>query len=245
MYSLLLMSAAKYPNTSLTIAIPAYNEEKNLGRVVEDTLKKLPEYFEDFEVVVVDDGSSDGSAGIADRLAEKHKTVKVIHQPNGGFSRAMLAGIKAAQKKFVAYMPADGQFLIDDMRHCFEVMEANDLVLGYRGGRPDYTLRRMVMSYGYLMILVILFGIKFMDVGWVNIWRTDKVQGLKLEGTGGIFILSEIVVKFMRKGYRIVEAPSFYHVRKSGEAKNAKFSVALKTLFNALKLWYQIKTGRV
>jgi len=124
-------------------------------------------------------------------------------------------------------------------------MAGNDLALGYRGGRPDYTLRRMMMSYGYLMLLVILFDIKYMDVGWVHIWRTDKVRELKLDKTDGIFILSEIVVMFMRKGYKIVESPSFYHPRKAGEVKNAKFSVARKTLFNAIKLWVRIKMGRV
>ena len=142
-------------------------------------------------------------------------------------------------------MPADGQFLVDDMRHCFEVMEMSDLVLGYRGGRPDYTLRRMVMSYGYLIILTLLFGIKYMDVGWVNIWRRSKVQDLPIRGTGGIFILSEIVIRFMAKGYTISEAPSFYHVRKSGTAKNASFRVALKTLWSALALWTRVKSGKL
>ena len=239
------MVSAKYPLSSLTIAIPAYNEDENIEWVIEDALQKLPEYFADFEIVIVDDGSTDKTGAIGDQLAAAHRSVRVLHQENGGFSRAMLAGILASKKEFVAYMPADGQFLIDDMRHCFEVMEKSDLVLGYRGGRPDYTLRRMVMSYGYLIILTILFGIKYMDVGWVNIWRTSKVQSLKLTGTGGIFILSEIVVKFMREGYTITEAPSFYHVRKSGVAKNAKLSVALKTLFTALKLWVRMKVGRL
>ena len=239
------MVSAKYPRTSLTVAIPAYNEDENIEWVVQDALQKLPEYFTDFEVVIVDDGSTDNTGAIADRLTAAHHSVRVIHQKNGGFSRAMLAGIRASKKEFIAYMPADGQFLVDDMRHCFEVLEKSDLVLGYRGGRPDYTLRRMVMSYGYLIILTILFDIKYMDVGWVNIWRTRRVQSLKLSGTGGIFILSEIVVRFMRSGYIIVEAPSFYHPRASGNAKNAKFSVALKTLLNALKLWLRMKGGRL
>ena len=157
----------------------------------------------------------------------------------------MLAGIRAARKEFVAYMPADRQFLVEDMRHCFEVLEESDLVLGYRGGRPDYTLRRITMSYVYLIVLAILFDIKFVDVGWVNIWRTQKLEGLTLDHLGGIFLLAEIVVKFTHRGYRVVEAPSFYHVRHSGTVKNAKFSVAFKTLMEAFRLWFKIKTGRI
>lgn len=230
---------------SISIAIPTYNEEENVEGVINNTLQSLPKYFKDWEIIIVDDGSTDKTPEIAERLAKKHTEVRVIHQPNGGYSKAMLAGIMAAKKEFVAYMPADGQFLVDDMRYCFEVMENNDLILGYRGGRPDYTLRRMVMSYGYLMLLVILFDIKYMDVGWVNIWKTKKVQNLDLHGTGGIFILTEIVVKFMQKKYKIIEAPSFYHIRKAGTVKNAKFSVAFKTMIEALKLWLKIKLGKL
>ena len=233
-----------YTNSSITIAIPAYNEEENIKWVVSDTLKSLPLYFKDHEIVVVDDGSTDKTGQILDLLAAKHKNLRVIHQPNGGYSKAMLTGIKASTKEFVAYMPADGQFLVDDMRHCFQKLENNDLVLGYRGSRPDYSAKRIIFSYGYLLLLLLLFGIRWIDVGWVNIWRTKEVQNLKLKGTGGIFILTEIVVRFTRKGLRIDEAPSYYHVRKLGEVKNAKFKVVRDTLLTALKIWLHLKSEK-
>lgn len=225
---------------SLTIAIPAYNEEENIAFVVKDSLKKLPLYFKDFEVVVVDDGSKDKTGEILDKLASKNKNLRVIHQENGGYSKAMWSGIKASQKDYVAYMPADGQFMVDDMRHCFEEMGDADLILGYRGGRPDYNTKRMVFSYGYLTLLTLLFNIKYMDVGWVNIWRTKKVKNMKLTCAEGIFILTEIVVRFIKKGYKIAEAPSYYHVRKAGVVKNAKWSVVFKTFESAFKLWIEL-----
>lgn len=231
-------------NTSITIAIPAYNEEENIEWVVVDALKSLPKYFGDFEIVAVDDGSTDKTGIILDSLAANHKTVRVIHQPNGGYSKAMLTGIMASKKDFVAYMPADGQFLVDDMRHCFEKMDKNDLTLGYRGSRPDYTAKRIIFSYGYLLLLLFLFGIRWIDIGWVNIWRTKEVQKLKINAAGGIFILTEIVVRFMRKGLRIDEAPSYYHVRKAGEVKNAKMKVVLNTFLSALKLWWEVVSGK-
>src|SRR6266404_1275379 len=139
--------------TSITIAIPAYNEEENISLVIKDTLKKLPKYFKDYEVIVVDDGSKDKTGEIADKLAKKNKHLRVIHQKNEGYSGAMFAGIKAAKKDYVAYMPADGQFLVDDMRHCFvEGIGSSDLILGYRGGRQDYATRRVIFSYGYLLL---------------------------------------------------------------------------------------------
>ena len=236
---------SKVKNSSITIAITAYNEEENLEWVVKNTLKSLPKYFNSFEVVIVDDGSTDSTGKIADRLAKKNKNIRVIHQLNGGYSKAMLSGIKAAKKDFVAYMPSDGQFLVDDMRNCFKIIEENDLVLGFRGGRPDYSFYRLILSYGYLLMLLLLFGINYQDVGWVNIWKTKKVQKLKLNGVGGIFILTEIVVKFKRAGYKITEARSYYHPRKSGEVKNAKFKVVRDTFINAWKLWWDLKMGKV
>lgn len=226
-------------NTSFSVVIPAYNEEGNIAWIVKDTLKKLPKYFKNFEIIIVNDGSTDNTGQIADQLSKKSKFIKVIHQPNGGYSKAMLAGIKITAKEFVAYMPADGQFLIEDMRHCFEVMQKSDLILGYRGGRPDYTMKRVIFSYGYLLLLLILFDIKYMDVGWVNIWRNSKLKKIDLSGTGGIFILTEIVIKFKKRGYKINEAPSYYHPRKSGEVKNAKLKVVFDTFLNAIKLWVE------
>ena len=221
---------------SITIAIPVYNEEENIEWVIKNTVKTLPKYFKDWEIVAVDDGSKDKTGQILDRLVKKNPRIKVIHQPNGGYSSAMLTGIMASTKDYVAYMPADGQFLVEDMRHCFEIMPKNDLVLGYRGSRPDYTTKRIIFSYGYLLILLFLFGIRWIDVGWVNIWNTKEIQKLKLKGSSGIFILTEIVVRFKKKKLKIDEAPSYYHVRKSGEVKNAKLKVVFDTFLQAIKL---------
>ncbi len=229
----------KYP--SITISIPAYNEEENIQWVVRDALSTLPKYFKDYEVLIVDDGSTDSTGKIADKLSKRFRKVRVVHQPNGGYSKAMLTGIEKADKKYVAYMPADGQFLIGDMRHCFELIKDYDLVLGYRGGRPDYSTYRLVLSYGYLLVLTLLFNIKYMDIGWVNIWNTKKVQGIKIDNPQGIFILTEILVKFNKLGYKVAEAPSYYHPRIGGKVKNAKLKVVIMTLLNALSLWFKMK----
>lgn len=226
---------------NITIIIPAFNEEENIAYVVKDTIKNLPKYFRDYEIIIVDDGSTDKTGEIAKRLAKRNKRLRVIHQKNSGYSGAMLTGIKIATKDYIAYLPADGQFLISDMRHCFEEIGKADLILGYRGGRQDYTTRRVIFSYGYLLLLLLLFDIKYMDVGWVNIWKTSRVQGMKLTCSQGIFILTEILVRIKRKGLKIVEAPSYYHPRLGGEVKNAKFKVVFKTFLSALKLWREIK----
>lgn len=223
-------------NISISIVIPAYNEEDNIAWVIKDTLNSLPKYFREYEIIVVDDGSDDRTGEIVDNITKQTKFLTVIHQSNGGYSKAMQKGISLAKKDFVAYMPGDGQFLIHDMRHCFEVMRDSDLVLGYRGGRPDYTTRRMIFSFGYLLLLTLLFNIKFMDVGWVVIWKTRKIQKIKLKYTGGIFLLAESVIRFQNAGYKITEAPSYYRPRRAGKVKNARLKTVFSTFISTLKL---------
>ena len=175
-----------------------------------------------------------------DDLAKKYTEVRVIHQENKGYGEAMLRGIQDAKKEFVCYMPADGQFLVRDMIYCLPLMEKADLILGARGSRADYSTYRLILSYTYLIILRILFGIKFQDINWLNIWNTKKVQELQIDSRG-IFILAEIVIKFQKKGYRVMEGPSYYRPRHGGRAKNSKLSVALKTFFDACRLWIKLR----
>lgn len=245
MYNYLMVNTK---NLSITIAIPTYNEEENIEWVVRDSLKSLPEYFSNYEVLIVDDGSKDRTAEITDRLAKENFSVRVIHQPNGGYSKAMLAGIRNAQKDFVAYIPADGQYTIKDMSAMFPLMENSDLVLGYRGIRKDYNLYRKILSYGYLIMLWMMFGIDVKDLNGPNIWRTTEVNKLKeiySVNSKGVFILAEIVARFKKRGLRISEAPSVYRSRRSGAVKNTKFKVVKDTYIDALKLWMRMLAGKV
>ena len=236
----------KYP--SITIAIPAYNEEENIEWIVKDSITSLPKYFNNYEVLVVDDGSRDKTGEIVDQLSKKSDKVRVIHQENKGYSAAMLTGIRNAKKKFVAYVPADGQYKVADMSKMYPLMESSDLVLGYRGIRKDYNFYRKFLSYGYLIFLWLLFGITVKDLNGPNIWRTKEVNKLKeiySVKSKGVFLLAEIVARFKRKGLRITEAPSVYRSRRGGSVKNSRISVAVKTGLNAIRLKWLMLTGKI
>lgn len=224
---------------SLTIAIPAFNEEKNIEIVLKDILHDAPKYLSNYEVIIVDDGSTDKTGMIAASYAKKYKNIRVFHQKNKGYGAAMLRGIRAARKDFVCYMAADGQFLLKDMQYCIPLMKEADLILGARGSRADYSTYRLILSYGYLILLRILFDIRFQDINWLTIWRTKEVQKLHIDSKG-VFLLAEIVVRFQQKRLVVVEAPSFYRPRKFGQEKNSKPSIAMRTLLDACKLWFKI-----
>lgn len=225
---------------SLSIVIPAYNEEESLGYVLKDTLADLPKAVRDYEVIIVDDGSTDSTPLIANSFAKRNKRVRLIRQKHGGFNKAMITGLRAARKKYVAYMHAGGQDLVRDMVNCIKIMATYDLVLGIRGKRIDYNLYRLLLSHGALIFYRVLFGIKNEDVHWVYIWRTREVQKLTLDPKGGIFLMVETLVKFKRKGLTVGEAPAPYRPRYGGDNKNTSLEVVWRTFGSMLKLWWKI-----
>lgn len=225
---------------SLSIVIPVYNEEESLGYVLNDTLHNLPKYVKNYELIIVNDGSTDRTPTIADSFAKKNKHIHVIHQRNKGFNSAMITGIKAATKDYVAYMQGDGQDLVRDMSNCFRIMDKYDLVLGIRGKRIDYNLYRLILSYGCSILYRVLFDITYEDVHWVYVWKTKEIQKLKFDSKGGIFMLVESLIKFERKGLNVGQVSSPYRPRYGGVNKNTSLSIVWETFMSIYKFWWKI-----
>jgi glycosyltransferase involved in cell wall biosynthesis len=106
---------------------------------------------------------------IVNSYAKLNRRVKLINQKHSGFGKALINGLKNANKEYVAYMQADGQDLVRDLVNCFREMENHDLVLGIRGKRIDYDLSRLIMSYGCLILYKLLFNINYEDVHWTYV----------------------------------------------------------------------------
>lgn len=232
--------------TSLSIVIPAYNEQDSLGFVLKDALKKLPKYFKNYEIIVVDDGSTDKTPAIADAYARKSRRIKVIHKKNQGYNQAMITGIAAATKDYVGYMQADAQNLVDDFKHCYSVLSKYDLIFVGRGKPKDYNIVRLLFHYGGFILYRILFGLTYEDPHWVYFWKTKELKKLPLDPNGGVFFLVESLIRFERKGLRVKElTPVEYRSRMGGEQKAVKFKVILRTLKSVMRLWWQIAVNKV
>ncbi len=232
--------------TSLSIVIPAYNEAESLGFVLDDILKNLPKYFREYEIIVVDDGSTDETAEIADSYAKKSKYVRVIHQPNSGYNQAMITGLAAATKDYVGYFQGDGQNLVGDFKDCYKLLPKYDLVMVGRGKPFDYNILRLIFHYGGFALYYILFGLRYKDPHWVYFWKTKEVQKLELDPKGGVFLLVESLVKFRRKGLKVIEVPqTVYRSRMGGQQNAIRFRVIWRTIASVMRLWWQIVTGNV
>lgn len=232
--------------TSLSIVIPAYNEEVGIPVVLDDILTHMPRYVPDYEVIVVDDGSTDKTGNIADEYARKNKRINVIHKSNGGYNSAMIAGIKNATKEYVGYFQADGQNLVRDFVHCYNALQKYDLVFVGRGKPHDYNTIRLFFHYGGFFLYYMLFGLRYSDPHWVYFWKTKEIQKLDLDPSGGVFLLVESLIKFEKKGLKVKElGPVKYRGRIGGEQKAVKPLVIWRTGKSVIRLWWQTVTGKI
>ena len=223
-------------NESLSIVIPAYNEERNLANLIKETLNDAKKVTSDFEVIIVNDGSKDKTAFIADSLAKTYKNIKVLHhEKNQGLALAWRDGIKACKKDIILYIEGDGQQPFKDQLDLLKKIKNADMVLGVRTHRFDYTLFRKALSYGYLFLIWLFFNLKYKDVGWSQAYRRKIFSKIKIKSVTPFFD-TEVVIKALRYGFRVVEARSFYRPRKAGSTNLGNLQTAYKMFLEMLKM---------
>lgn len=212
----------------LSIVIPAYNEENNLANVVKQTFKDAKKITTNFEIVVVNDGSSDKTGIVAESLAKTYKKLRVVHhKKNQGLAHAFWTGIKSCKKDTILYIEGDGQQPLRDQCQLLEKIKKADVVLGSRSDRFDYSLFRKTLSYGYLFLLRLFFNLKFKDVNWSQAYRRKIFDKVELKSTSPFFA-AELVIKALRNGFKVTEAPAFYRSREGGSTKYGNIITAYK-----------------
>ena len=215
---------------SLSVVIPAYNEDDGLNNLVKETLKDAAKITNDFEIIVVNDGSSDKTAVVADSLAKTYNNVRVIHHiKNQGLSSAFRTGIKACGKDIVLYIEGDGQQPLKDQYQVLKKIKSADVVLGARSYRFDYSLFRKILSYGVLFFLRLFVNLKYKDVGWSQAYRRKIFDIIELKSTTPFFC-AELVIKALRNGFKVTEAPVFYRARERGSTNYGNILTACKML---------------
>ncbi len=223
----------------LTIIVPAYNEAGNLAIVVEQIARLAAATLETYEILIVDDGSTDGTAAVAESLAARLPALRVVrHGRNQGSGGAILTGIAEARCELVMYVPADGQFHLPEIADFLAAMGASDIVIGARIRRSDYSWFRLLSSRVFIALVNFLFRQSFKDVNWVHMWRRRVFDTVRPRSRG-VFLLEEILVRARDAGFRVVEIPSFYIPRLSGQAKGSNPRTIVKTIVEMTRFWLQ------
>lgn len=227
-------------NVNLSIIIPCFNEAADLEDSVKRNINDGKRYLKNFETIIVDDGSTDNSLGIARKLSKIHSNIRVLsHKKNLGLGAAILSGVKIAKYDLITYLPGDGQAYVRDILAGLRIAREVDLVLTYRKRRNDYTLYRKFLSLCLTMMIRMLFGLRYRDYNWVHIYKKSIFSKLKIKSKG-VFFLGEIVIRAHRQNLKIAEAESIYRPRRSGESKTAKLQAVLKAFFSILVVWYSL-----
>lgn len=228
---------------SISVFFPCYNEQENVGRTVEKALAVLEKLKADFEVIVVDDGSSDSTGQIADEIASRDNKVKVVHhQTNLGYGSALQSGFKAATKELVFYTDGDGQFDFNEMPPLLPLLEKCDIVSCYRLNRQDSVIRK-INGWCWTKLVCLLFGMKIRDIDCAfKLYKREIFDNITLVSTGAL-IDAEILARAINKGYRVTQKGVHHYPRTAGSQTGASLRVILRAFKELLKLWSQIRRG--
>src|SRR5713101_5587932 len=218
-------SVLKNNIASLSVILPAHNEEEAIAHTVHEVIDTLSTWMQDFEVIVVDDGSRDRTGVILDTIAGAQPRLRVIHHSvNQGYGAALVSGFEAVTKDLAFFMDSDGQFDIRDLEQFFPLIGEYDAVLGYRIDRQDTRMRK-VNAWGWKILVGMVFGVYVRDVDCAfKLYRADFFREHRLE-TRGAMINTEILYKFTRAGYTYTQVGVHHLPRRGGKATGAKLSV--------------------
>lgn len=222
------------PVAELSYFFPAHDEDVNVEPLVREALEVLPALAERFEIVIVDDGSRDGTGALADRLANEHPDVvrAVHHRTNLGYGAALRTGFASSRFDYVAFTDGDRQFRVADLRPLLErasASDAPDVVVGYRLRRADPPLRFLYATL-YRLSVSIWFGLRVRDIDCAcKLFRRRALVGVRVE-SGGAFLSAELLIKLRAAGRSIAEVGVPHYPRTAGSATGAKVSVVLRAV---------------
>ena len=223
----------------LSVFFPAYNDSGTIASMVIRAVQAAAVLTPDYEVIVVNDGSGDATAEIADELARTYPHVRVVHHPkNRGYGGALQTGFRSATKDLIFYTDGDAQYDPSEMAALWRRMTPDaDMVNGYKIRRSD-PWHRIVIGRLYHHTVKQLFRLRVRDVDCdFRLMRRSIFDRIQLQKTSGVICL-EMMKKIEDAGFRIVEVPVHHYHRAFGKSQFFNFRRIFKTGVDVLKLWF-------
>jgi glycosyltransferase involved in cell wall biosynthesis len=229
----------------LSIFFPAYNDSGTIASLVITALQTARGLTSDFEVIIINDGSADATARIADELARTYPEVRVVHHArNRGYGGALQSGFKAATRELVFYTDGDAQYDPSEMTRLWHALDDTiDLVNGYKISRSD-PVHRIVIGRIYHHTVRLLFGLQVRDVDCdFRLLRRSIFQQVLLEKNSGVICL-EMMKKIQDAGFHIAEVPVHHYHRAYGKSQFFNFRRLFKTAVDVARLWFALVVRR-
>jgi len=229
---------------SISVFFPCYNEQDNVAKVAGQAIRVLDGLRADYEVIIVDDGSSDKTAEVAEGIAAGDKRVRVIRHPrNRGYGAALQSGFHAATKELVFYTDGDAQFDLNELPPLLPLMKEFDIVCCYRMDRKDKPLRRL---NGWLWTKMnnVLFSLNVRDIDCAfKLFKREIFGTITMESQGAL-IATEILARAVRKGYTITQRGVHHYPRTAGQETGGNPKVIFRAFRELIKLRRRIVSGR-
>lgn len=231
---------------NISVFFPVFNEEGNVASTIKRAVDVLEQLRLQYEIIVVNDGSTDNTASIVEKLVKKNNRIRLInHQKNLGYGEALKSGFYNAKYDVIVYTDGDGQFDFSEVSKFIEKLPTNDLLIGYRIKRRD-PLFRILFKQGWQLSLFAFFRmtLKDVDCGFKMIKKSALEKMPKLQSSRGAMINAELVIKAKRAGLKIGQVGVNHYPRLSGKPTGASFKVILKSYLDLVKLWWALKVEK-
>ncbi len=228
----------------LSVFLPCYNEQENIRRVVGECIAALDDLVEDWELILVDDGSADSTGQIADELAAGNGRIRVVHHPaNRGYGGALQSGFAAADREYVFYTDGDGQFDIRQLDRLLPLAGQFDIVNGYRMDRRDNALRRLnAWAWGQLVKRLLGFRCRDVDSAF-KLYRREIFDHIEMKSTGAL-IDAEILSRAKRAGYTLGEIGVNHLPRLAGVSTGGNLGVIARAFRELWRLRKDIRATK-
>ena len=226
---------------TLSVIFPAFNEEDNIRHTVESARLVLPKLAQTWEIILVNDGSEDGTTPLCDQLAEQYSEVRAIHHTdNRGYGAALKSGILAARFDYIFFTDSDGQFDLQELENLIEWAHHYEIVTGYRAKRQDPP-HRLINAWGWRTLVRMVLGVKVRDIDCAfKIFQRSVFDRVQIRSVGAM-VNTEILAQAMSFGMKIHEVKVSHYPRRYGKSSGANLRVIAKAFRELFRLWGQLR----
>jgi glycosyltransferase involved in cell wall biosynthesis len=233
--------SAPAPTPGLSFVFPVFDEVHNIRPLLEESLALAPRLARDFEIIVVDDGSRDGSAAVVDAMCRADGRIRLIrHAQNRGYGAALRAGLHEARGDLVFFTDADLQFDLDELSNLLAHTDEFDIVAGYRRPRRDPWPRRII-AHTWALIVRGLFDLRVRDIDCAfKVFRRHVIRAIPIASIGA-FVNTEILVRAQTAGYRIHQVPVSHRRRRFGRQSGGSPRVLVRAVVELAMLYRELR----
>ncbi|MHA1279975.1 MAG: glycosyltransferase family 2 protein [Candidatus Helarchaeota archaeon] len=227
----------------ISVIILAYNDKEVVEKSIYDVYHKLKKLAAKFEIIVVDDCSSDGTTEIVRQIGEKlPELVPIYHSINTGIGNGLRDAFKVVRYNLVQTNCADLPFDVADLGDAvpYMIKENADVCVMVRSNRAANSWFRKLTSYSNYLIIRTLFGIPINDYNFVQLYKKEVVKSIPLFAKD-VFVPPELIIKSYQAGYKVVEFKTTFHPRKAGKSKYGHFKYYFETFLDQLKFWFSMR----